>query len=314
MSYGLLYTINFEWVLKNIHLMAKYISYLFFRLFSALVKITPFSVMYFFSDAMSVLLYRIIKYRKKVIIDNLTKSFPEKTEAEIALICRRFYLNFTDMMIETVKGLDLKSEKDQKRFKLMNPELLDKYAEQNKNTIIAMGHFGNWEWLGPFLKSGIVPTPYALYKPLRNKWIDKHIKETRAKEGLKLQPIKQTRQLFSVNEAKPKAVLMISDQSPGNIKNAIWLRFLNQNTPFLHGIEFYSRFYDLPVIFLKVERVKRGYYEAYFSVLSEKPAELQPNEITKLYAKQLEKDIIASPEQWLWSHKRWKKSHLAPNA
>ncbi len=237
---------------------------------------------------------------------NLKNSFPDKSNSELQKIARKFYTHLTDLIFESIKGYSVPLDKLQKRYQLINPELINNFYEQGKDTITASGHYGNWEWGTQVLPSLIKHKSKILYQPLSNKLIDNYLRKNRAKHNSELVNIKFTRRIFSFEKHKPLTAVMLGDQSPPNKKKAVWLNFLNQDTACIHGIEFYAKFFDLPVIFFDIKKVKRGHYKVYLELLSEKPKDLPKEELTKLYMKRLEKSIIEKPEYYLWSHKRWK--------
>lgn len=262
-------------------------------------------LLYRYSDILSFLMYHVISYRKKVVFDNLKNSFPEKSEKEIKKIARKFYRNLSDMILEGIKGFTISKKNVMKRNKVMEVELTKKLYDQNKNIIFAAGHAGNWEWGARTSPYQLYHKSIVLYKPLKNKKIDAYLRKLRTMDNLGLYPIKSTARAF-LNNDKPFSVVMLGDQNPSNRGKAIWVKFLNQPTACLHGIEVYAKKFDIPVIFAEFRRVKRGYYETYFEIITENPRELEDGQITKIFMNKLEEKIIKQPEIWLWSHKRWK--------
>jgi KDO2-lipid IV(A) lauroyltransferase len=102
--------------------------------------------------------------------------------------------------------------------------------------------------------------------------------------------------------------MMLSDQSPNDVHKSFWTMFMNQETPFLYGAEYFARKYDMPVLYYDVTKVKRGYYEVRFTPLCEKPSQVPQYTITSRYIKMLKETIDRHPEYWLWSHRRWKRT------
>ncbi|MEA3317773.1 MAG: lysophospholipid acyltransferase family protein, partial [Bacteroidota bacterium] len=200
-----------------------------------------------------------------------------------------------------------------KRYKIENPELLDKNFEKQQSIIGAAGHICNWEWGA--LAGGLQTQhlPIGIYKTLSNKYIDKLLKRTRSKHRTILKSIKETSETFKNNLNNPSVFLLAGDQSPSTsrLDKAYWINFLNQETACLHGIEKYAKRYNLPVIYFNVVRQKRGYYSVYLSELITEPNNNKDGKITLLYMKKLESIILQQPENWLWSHRRWKKQKPA---
>lgn len=290
----------------------QYIVYIFFRINKFIFSIIPFRLLYLFSDAFSLLLQYIVRYRRTIIITNLEKSFPEKSKDSIQLIINKFYKYLSDVFVESIKGYSLSKKQSLKRYQCVNPEVATRYFEKGKDIIIAMSHYGNWEWGTQVASSIYQHTPVTFYTPISNKYIDQYVKRLRMRQGMILTSIYETKFRFRSKE-RPKAYFLVSDQRPGNVKKALWIDFLNHDTPCSRGIENYAKLFDLPVIYLDVQRVNRGYYTVKMHELCVNPILSEPGEITLLYMKMLEDIIIKKPEYWLWSHHRWKKTRVINN-
>jgi Kdo2-lipid IVA lauroyltransferase/acyltransferase len=271
-----------------------------------LTGIMPFRMMYIFSDMIYFLIYYMIGYRRKVVTSNLQSSFPEKNEAEIRVITKKFYHHLCDISLESIKGFSMSPQELISRHHILNPELADYYYDKGISVIAVPGHYNNWEWgsLSPGLqiKSPVV----GIYKPLTNKVADDFIKRHRAKFNTRLASIRETAFVFEELSASPHAFIMASDQSPSNTKDSFWFNFLHHDTAWLHGPEKYSRKYNLPVMYVDIQKVKRGFYEIKLDLLTENPSLLPHGDITRCYVKQLENSILHEPAYWLWSHRRWK--------
>ncbi len=288
------------------------ISALFFWLLVFLIRLLPFRLLYVFSDFLSVFLYRIIGYRKEVVKQNLRNSFPEKNSREIDLLVKLSYRNLSDILLEGLKGFTMSPEKDEDRFKLQNPQFLEPYKKRHQNLLMVTAHYGNWEWGSLFLPNQMnFDHLLVLYKPLKNKYLDNHLRKHREHFGLVIRSIYKTAEAFSELMSKETIFTLVADQSPSNLQRAYWTYFLGQPTAFLHGVEHYARLYNLPVIYLDIQRKKRGFYELTLSSLVEEPLKFKEGEITSLYAEKMEEIIRRKPQDWLWSHKRWK--HKPPS-
>lgn len=287
--------------------MLSYILYGFVWCFSLL----PLRVLYLFADILYYLFYYIIRYRRKVVRMNLRNAFPEKDEAEVARIERKYYRHMGDLFVEMYRMWHMSEKEMKKRCAFKNSEVVHKYFEQGKSVIGVLGHYGNWEWMSSYslwMDSDIVF--YALYKPLHNKLLDTMMLRIRsrfrakliAKDDILRQIVKDKRdgQLFLAG--------FIGDQTPNTSNLNFWMDFLNQDTPVLIGTEKIARKFDLPVISLHMRCVKRGYYEVSFVDLCAEPKKLEPGELTRMHTRMLEQAIREVPELWLWSHKRWKHS------
>ncbi len=282
-----------------------YFVFLLFLIIITLFAITPFFVLYGFSDIVSFLLYNS-GYRKKVVRENLQNSFPGKSVKEIKQIEKNFYRNLSDIFLESIKGYTMSTKTGKKRYTGKNTDIIKKYHEEGRGVILALSHYANWEWGTVSLPLYVENDIAVVYKPIKNKYIDRFIKRSRSKNGMFMIPINQTRMFFQKFKDKPHTFILVSDQSPSNPDKSVWVDFLGRKTPFLHGIEYYSRVYNMPVIYMSVERKKRGYYEFAFSLLHDNPKELAPGKITEMYAEKVEEEIRKNPSNWLWSHRRWK--------
>jgi KDO2-lipid IV(A) lauroyltransferase len=187
-----------------------------------------------------------------------------------------------------------------------NPEVIDRYFDEGRSVVLAGGHYNNWELFAVAIDANIKHRSIAIYKPLSNVFFDDKMRKTRGKYGLELVAIKEVKNTFETNRSQLTATIFGTDQSPGNPRNCYWTTFLNQDTGVLFGTEKYAREYNYPVIYGRIRKVKRGFYEFDFVDLFEFPTQTQMGEITEAHTRQLEQDIMEKPEFWLWSHRRWK--------
>ncbi|WP_068472015.1 lysophospholipid acyltransferase family protein [Saccharicrinis aurantiacus] len=280
-----------------------------FYLLVLIVSVMPFRALYWFSNFASFIMLNVAKYRVEVVSSNLKKAFPEKTDDELKLLRKLFYRNLCDNFVESFKTFTIRKSTVVKRHKIKNPELLQDIFKKHKGIIGATGHYANWEW-GSLSGSLQCDNNFvAFYKPVRNKYMDKILRDSRSKCGTELASIKQTAATFEKYKDQNYVFLMAADQSPskGNqLKYAHWTSFLGIETAFLSGIERHAKINNYPVIYIDIQRVKRGFYELELSVLVEDPSKCKDGEITDLYKNKLEEIIRKKPENWLWSHKRWK--------
>lgn len=278
-----------------------YLTLPFLYLFSKL----PFTVLYFISDLVYFLIYYVFGYRKKVVRLNLKRSFPEKNTQDLTDIEKKFYRYITDMTLETIKCITISQEELKKRVVLKDDRILQELYAKGRNVIITMGHYGNHELVNLALPHTIPHIPKAVYRPLSNKYFDNFFKNWRERFGGKMIAMADAQIEIRKTEERPFAFFLVNDQSAPP-ERAYRTTFLNQETFYFTGPERFAKGFDLPVVFLRTEMPKRGYYELYFELISETPKDLAPNEILEIHSKKLERDIIDRPELWFWSHKRWK--------
>ena len=279
--------------------------------FIYLLSIIPFSLLYAKSDYLFFWLYHIIGYRKKIVRENLIKSFPEKSKAELKQIEVKFYHHLCDLILESLKAYTISEKELRKRCTIKNPEIMEQFAAKGQNICIAMGHYGNWEWAGQRVSMDTHFKLLVLYRKIKNTYFDHFMQRLRSRFGAIPVEMRETvRAIVDYQKNKiPTATVFITDQTPPP-ENAYWIDFLNQKTPVYKGIEKISSKYNMPVLFGHVKKTKRGYYEIELSVLCENAALLSEIELTKMHTLKLENYIQEKPEYWLWSHKRWK--HKAP--
>lgn len=277
--------------------------------FFYLVSLVPFFILYPISNVFSFALYHLVGYRKKVVNDNLRKSFPELSDAEIQKISRQFYIHFVDVIFETIKLMSMsdKSFKKRCRFNEEALQTFESFFKKNQSLVGIMGHCGNWEWAAIAHQFYFKRLITGVYHPLSNKSFDEFMLQLRGRKGGHIIPMSLVyKELLSLKEQQLDTTLgLIADQAPPP-ESAYWTRFMNQDSGFFCGPEKIAKKFNFPVLYLGVKKIKRGYYEMRVRVLTEQPNATEPGEITQLYVKELEKDLREQPFNWLWSHRRWK--------
>ena len=278
-----------------------------FNVFTWLLSRLPLRVIYFFSDILYIVLYKVAGYRIKVVKENLYNAFPDKNRKELHSVERNFYHHLCDLMIENMLLPHITEKQMRQRLKFKNPEVIENFFAQGKSVICVTGHYGNWEFFSGYplhLKYKIV----ALYKPLSNHQFDNYFKTMREKFGVETVSMGDgIRVLLRYNSSHTATLsLFIADQAPTRGQSNYWTRFLSQETAVFTGVERIAQKTNFPVVFLKMRKVSRGHYEVEAELLSDNP-KAEPNfEITEAHTRVLEKLIQEQPEYWLWSHRRWK--------
>jgi len=277
-----------------------------------LISILPHRLFYGFSDVVYFLVYRVFGYRKKVVKENLNLVFPEKSETEIKSIEKKFYKHMCDMFLEMVKTMNLSKEDIKERYHIINVEVIQE-IEKKKSILVPCSHYANWEWnvsLNLYVKS----KGYAVYQKVANKYFDKMVKDLRSKWNTTLITTHETVKTVMRNEKDGVTSIygMVSDQSPMVVHAHYWDKFMGITVPIYNGTETLARKLDLAVVFLKVSKVKRGYYQAEFIPITASGKETEPNEITKKFIALTEEQIKERPEHYLWTHKRWKHRDKVP--
>jgi KDO2-lipid IV(A) lauroyltransferase len=283
----------------------------FFKIISVLlylISLLPFRILYLLSDVLYLLLFHVVKYRRKVVKQNLKNSFPEKSVADRLEIEKRFYKHLSDLIFESIKTISISPKSLKKRFVFSNLTELTKYFEKGKSVIAVSGHYGNWEW-GPLatayeLKEKVL----VVYKPLSDNRFEKLINTMRSRFGAILVPMKHTLRKIIEYNSEPHVLVLIGDQTPPREESHYFINFLNQPTAIFLGVEKIAVRTNKPVIYFSINKIKRGYYECLIKPLVEVPNQTKEFEITNIHTQELENIIRNNPEYWLWSHKRWKFS------
>lgn len=285
----------------------KAVLYYIFSIFAWLISLLPLSILYVFSYLLFFLFYYFPGYRKEVVYKNLRNSFPDKSESELKSISRRFYKHLADMFIEGIKLRHMSEKQLRRRFKYINPELVNSYYDKKQDAIAAFGHYGNWEWIigmHKFINYHVL----TVYKPLHNKYFDRYFFNIRSKYGMEILPMASIlRRIISCsNEGINTITALVADQTPPRKEIHHTINFLNQETPVYLGVEKIASRFNMAVFFYNIRKVKRGYYEVEAELITDKPQELKEHELTRMHMERLEMLIREKPEYWLWSHRRWK--------
>ena len=255
--------------------------------------------------------YKLIGYRKRVVQENLRKAFPNFAKTELEALEASFYSYLFDLMVENIKSFSANTQFWLGHVQITGLDVLLTTAKK-QNALLVLPHYGNWEWSGVFghlLKQQGVET-YVIYQPIKNSFLNKKMYETRLSLGVKLMSTKEVKENMETlhNGSQPFVVALIADQSPGSAYNSYWTHFLNQETAFAFGPEYFSKKYNIPLVLAHIRRPKRGFYELHFSSLvqQEQIQSLEHGAITEMMVQAFERIILEDPSFWLWSHKRWK--------
>ncbi|WP_298633881.1 lysophospholipid acyltransferase family protein [uncultured Umboniibacter sp.] len=273
-----------------------------------LLSYIPLAVSYrSLSPLLSFLLYRVFKYRVKVSRENLARVYPEKTAQEREVILREYYQFLGDMFVEILRSPHLSAEDFLARVKWDNPEVVNDLWAEGKSIVGVALHQCNWEWMLHSAALTLDPPLEIIYKPLHNKAFDTYFRETRARFGSTLVPHKKAVQIFHYRKDQ-FFLILLADQAPLKKRKKVWAKMLGQDTAFPLGAELFAMKNDAVVVYGWPRRVSRGHYQIRLEILAEPPFKNDENEILKAYAKRGGEAIMAQPETWLWSNRRWSYS------
>lgn len=279
-----------------------------------MLSLIPMSILYLFSDGIYLLLFYVFGYRKKVVLENLTLSFPDKNLKELKRIRKNFYRHFTDLIVESIKAFTMSEKFVLKRYKYKNPEVINNLFDSGRNIIFMGAHQANWEW------SISIPLVvhikcFAAYTRVGNPYFDKVLKSSRMKFGF--EGYETTKTVDAIEENVQKRIqalyLLLSDQSPQVHKTRYWSDFMGVKVPIHTGAEMLAKKFDMAVVNYSVKKVKRGYFEVTFELITERPNNFKDYEITDKYLEITQRNIREQPEYYLWSHRRFKHRNAVPD-
>ncbi len=279
-----------------------------------LISILPFKILYFISDFLYVIIYYVIGYRKKVVYNNLKLTFPEKTNEEIIQISKKFYSHFVDIFMEMIKSFTISKKALDKHYKYTNLTFLNELYKDGKSVILTGAHYANWEWilgLDPYISY----KTYGAFTKLNNPYFNKKILKSRSRFGVNLVPTSKTISEIDSNEKNKIQSMygLLSDQSPQLKKTFYWNHFLGIKVPIHTGTEMLAKKYDMNVVLFETKKIKRGYYETTFSLITNNALKYPNYELTDVFLEKIEQLIRKQPQYYFWTHKRFKHKDKAPN-
>ena len=282
----------------------KYLLLILLWIFSLL----PIQILYLISKIIRFIVYDILCYREKVVIDNIQNTFIEKSQTEVIKLKNNFYDYFFELIVEIIKLLSISNNELNKRFTFSNINIIKQALKKNKSVIVVVGHYGNWEWALRSASNLIDTKIIGVYKRINNTIFEWLLLKIRSNTNVLPVEIKSlSRELVNNNEKKIYAI--VADQSPTLEQSNVRINFLNRDTLVYTGVEKISKKYNMPVFYLKIKLTSKGYYESTFEEINSKNINGKKLEITKEFFSKLENQIKSEPRLWLWSHKRWKHTN-----
>lgn len=285
----------------------KKIGFHIVKLWAGFLSVHPFWLLYLKSDCYFFLVYHVARYRRKVVRDNLLRSFPEKDMKTIKAIERQYYRNLCDLFVEAPKMMRMGANGYRKRITFTNPELATQLYEQRKNVFYAIPHSGNWEWFGKLIPELSPNKGLAVYKRVKNEVFERLMLAMRTHDcALEMVESNLVLKRLTQLRSQPCSVLMMADQTPHGLDSDYWTEFLHQDTCWFRGLERIAKTLDYAVVFVDMKRQGRGRYVVTFRLITDSPKEMAKDEIMESYVRCVEQFINANPDNWLWSHRRWK--------
>lgn len=278
-----------------------------YRFTGNLLALLPAFAGRIFDYFLAFLLQYVLKYRGKTVRQQIEACFPEHSEARQQQIISRFYIHLANTLRLSLAGLHWSVKKVLSHIKLSNPDVITNLIASNKPIILVGAHQGNWELAATRLSLEWDIPMIAIYKPVKQYALNNYLKTQRSRYGLELIPIRHTARGFLKNKNQSVLFLLLGDQSPDNMKEALWINFMGRETAWLHGLERYSHLADAKVVFFCTTPVGNDRFEIRLELLTNQISYLKKGEITAIYTKALETSIYKTPWNWLWSHNRWKR-------
>lgn len=270
-----------------------------------LISLLPLRVLYLFSDFCYVIMFYLVKYRRDVVMNNLSIAFPEKTEKEKLKIAKEFYHSLTDTFIETIKFLHWSLKDVEKRFHADLSGIEQAYSAGKPIHLLGM-HNMNWEYVNWGLVKKVKLPFLGIYLPAINKTMDKIIYDVRSKYGTILIPATNFKNTYIKYVKQPHLLASAADQSPGHPLNAYWINFFGRPTAFIRGAERGAAGINAAIVFAHFYKTKRGHYRIDTRFITADAATMDDGQLTKAFAEYIEQAIRYQPSNYLWSHRRWK--------
>lgn len=271
-----------------------------------IVSLLPMVLLHAMASVAFFLTYHVMGYRKAVVIQNISRSFPYMKYGEIRCVVKKFYTSFTAYFAEILKGISAPAEELDKKIIFENLELIDKHVKDGRNVIACLGHCGNWEMLN-FMPYKLCHDMYAVYKPLRSGIMNRLMIKFRSRFGMELIPDKSVVRHILEQKSSPAVYLFLSDQCPRIKEDKYKFELLNQETYVFSGMEKLARISRSAVIYLHITQLSKGNYEVTCVPVCSDVESMNEGEITRMYVDLLAKNIKEEPYGWLWTHKRWKR-------
>ena len=271
----------------------------------------PFWILFGISDFLFFVSYRVIGYRKKMVWKNLKNSFPGKSDKELKLIAKQFYINLCDYAVEMLKLFTISEQELRKRVTFKNVDIVHRHLDKKQSMIYVTSHQFNWEW---GLVAACLTYPAQMdfvYQPVNTKFFDDFSLQSRTRFGAHAIKRDEVARELVKRKNLLRGISIMADQYPGyGHDKKYFTTFLNQETVFFYGANQMATLMQYPVIYHEIKKIRRGYYEVTLVEIATPPYDKTTNDIVENYVRAVERSIQQNPSNWLWSHNRWKKRHL----
>ena len=268
-----------------------------------LVSIVPLKVLYI----KSLILSNFFFYRNDIIKSNIDNAFNNLNIDHKKKIFKGFRIYFLNLICEIIKMISVNKKFYINRVTIKNIEILDQFYERNQTVVLMMGHHNNWEWAGQIISIKSKQKFVSVYKKLSSSFFDYFMINLRRKNGADVIEMNDIiKHIYDNKECK--IIGLIADQNPVVNGTTNWTNFFDKSVPIIDGPEKIARKMNFPVLFCNMNKIKGGYYTISFEVIDENPKTSNIGDITNKFFKRLEEKIKEEPNNYLWSHNRWKNT------
>ena len=271
------------------------------------LSVLPMSWLYRLSGPFYLLLFYIFRFRKKIARDNIRRSFKDMGPTWQSRVLKKHYRNLCDITLEIARSLAMPPAELERRVSFTNLEVIREPLRNNQPVLLATAHHCNPVWAILALGQHLDKPVEGIYQPLHVDWLNELTLESLSRFNVTPLPARTCTAQLIRRATDPRAIAIVADQAPRGRDKAYWTNFLHQDTPFYLGLEMIAKMFRYPVYFMALKRTKRGRYEASFLELASPPYEKDSHLICEHYARAVETQVLESPQDWLWTHRRWKK-------
>lgn len=285
----------------------QFVVFLVLYPFLWIISILPHNLFYGFSNFVYWIVYYVIGYRKKTVRENIALALPHLSFEERLKIEKNSIQHLCDMFLEMIKTMGISEDEMDQRFQYKNIDVYLDLEKKGKSIAIVCAHYASYEWVISMNKK-CTHEGIAIYKKIANKHFDDLVKKIRSKFKARLITTKETTAVIEENYKNNHLAVygFASDQTPKVNQNTYWRTFMGIEVPVHTGAEILAKKFDMNVIYLKVEKVKRGYYEATFEVLTDDAKSVPNYQIMDAFIERAEQQILEEPSYYMWTHKRFK--------
>jgi len=271
-----------------------------------LLSRVPLPLLYTLSDILFVLLFHLARFQRQLLVDNLRRAFPDKTAQEIHRLAAASYRSALDFLVETIKAWRFDTRDLQQHIDIENPGLLTTLLQQHKTVLALTAHSGNWEWLQLACAAQLDVPLAAVYNPLNHRGVDALLLDLRTRFGSRLIDSRKALPELVDFSRHGGVIALNADQGPHPEDDKYWTDFLGIETAFFTGPEKLARLFQAPVVFVAMQRLRRGHYRVRFQLLTAPPYPPSPGVVLQPYVQAVEQQIRSAPQDWFWLYKRWK--------